>query len=275
MKILACQINIPGLTGPAERDQHVRRIADLISEQNDAGGGADLVLLPELATIDYSKAAFDNLKELAEGLDGQSVSVFGAVAKTTGAFICFGMPRQGDNGCLHISQVVMDPNGQIVGYYDKMHVAQFGASIEKPYFKPGRHLLIFDVAGVRVAPIICYDHRFPELTSTLCRDHGVDLILHPVAFYRDASFHSWHQFSITRAVENQIHLMSLNRAGDMYGGSLFSPPWLEGDHQPVIFGTEESCRILEVDMAYTRDIRAQYPIRADRIDNYATLPVRP
>ena len=274
MKVLACQINVPDITVSVERDNHVQRVADLAVAQFENSGGADLILLPELATIDYSKAAFENLDALGEDLDGRSVSVFGNVAKTTGAFVCFGMPRRGEDGSFHISQVVIDPKGLVIGYYDKMHVAQFGASIEKPYFKPGRHLLAFDVAGVRVAPIICYDHRFPELTTTLCRDHGVDLILHPVAFYRDASFQGWHHFSITRAIENQVHLLSLNRAGEMYGASLFAPPWLEDGHQPVKFGNEEICRLLDVDMAYSREIRRQYPFRTDRIDDYTTLPLQ-
>ena len=275
MRVLACQINIPEMTTANERDSHVRRIADLISAEVNSCGGADLILLPELATIDYSQAAFEKLDDLAEGMDGPSVAAFASVAKHTGAFICFGMPRRDDEGFFHISQVVIDPTGRVVGHYDKMHMAQFGASMEKPYFKPGRHLLTFEVGGIRVAPIICYDHRFPQLTTTLCQDHGVDLILHPVAFYRDSTFESWHQFSITRAIENQIHLLSLNRAGDMYGSSLFAPPWLDDQHQTEDFGTEETCRLLDVDMAYTNEIRRRYSYRSDQIENYSGLPLLP
>ena len=275
MKLLACQIDIPETVSATDRDNHVQRIADLVSAQLNDCGGADLVLLPELATIDYSQAAFENLDDLAEGMDGPSVSAFATVAKNTGAFICFGMPRRDDAGSYHISQVVIDPDGRVVGHYDKMHMAQFGASIEKPYFKPGRHLLAFEVAGIRAAPIICYDHRFPELTTTLCQKHGVDLILHPVAFARDSTFQSWHHFSITRAIENQVHLLTLNRAGEMYGSSLFVPPWLDDDHQATPFGTEETCRLLELDMAYTEEIRRRYSYRSDQVENYDGLPLLP
>ena len=275
MKILACQIDVPKTATTADRDAHVKRLTTLVSSQVAECGGVDLILLPELSTIEYSKTAFENLNALRENLDGYSVTAFSEVARNCGAFICFGMPRRDDDGSTYISQIVINPQGNLVGHYDKMHTAQFGASMEKPYFRPGRHLLTFEIAGIRAAPIICYDHRFPELTTTLCQNHGVDLILHPVAFYRDSTFQSWHHFSITRAIENQVHLLSLNRAGEMYGDSLFSPPWIEESHQPVKFGRGETCRLLEVDMAYTKEVRQRYSYRQDRVGDYANLPVLP
>lgn len=272
MKILACQIDVPTVLTAGERDAHVRRIAGLVERKAE---GADLVVLPELSTITYSKQAFENLDQLAENMEGPSVATFAKIARKTGAFICFGMPRRHEDASHTISQVVIDNRGNVVGFYDKMHTAQFGESVEKPYFKPGRHLLVFEVAGVRTAPIICYDHRFPELTRTLALKHGVDLLLHPVAFYRDSTFASWHQCSITRAIENQFHLLSLNRAGENYGASCFVPPWIDGPKQPVIFDNDETFRLLEVDSTFTAEVRDRYPYRKDRLDDYDTLPLFP
>jgi predicted amidohydrolase len=273
MKILACQIEVPNVVTARQRDEHVGLIAAQIKSHIEEAGGVDLAVLPELSTITYSKDAFENLGELAEDLNGPSFTTFSEVARKTGAYICFGMPRRDEDGTFRISQVVIDNKGQLVGHYDKMHIAQFGESIEKPYFKPGSHLLVFEVAGIRTAPIICYDHRFPELTRTLAIRHGVDLILHPVAFFRDSTFASWHQTAITRAIENQVHLLSLNRAGADYGDSIFAPPWIDGWKQPLEFGDKESFRVIEVDNLYTQEIRQQYPYRQDRIDNYDDLPV--
>jgi len=47
--------------------------------------------------------------------------------------------------------------------------------------------------------------------------HDVDLILHVGAYARDESFYSWHAFAVTRAVENQFFVLSLNRAGTHFG----------------------------------------------------------
>ena len=208
-------------------------------------------------------------------MNGPSFETFAEIARSTGTYTFFGMPRRDDDGTFRISQVVIDANGKLVGHYDKMHIAQFGESLEKPYFKPGRHLFVFDVAGVRTAPIICYDHRFPELTRTLALKHGVDLLLHPVAYYRDSTFASWHQFAVTRAIENQVHLLSLNQAGGNYGASIFVPPWIEDWKQPLVFGDEESYRLLEVDSTYTAKVRETYPYRKDQVDDYANLPLLP
>jgi predicted amidohydrolase len=275
MKILACQIDVPLVLTAEQRDAHVHSVAAKVALHIEEAGGVDLAVLPELSTITYSKNAFDNISDLAEGLNGPSFAAFSQVAKNTGTHICFGMPRREDDDTFRISQIVINDQGELVGHYDKMHIAQFGESMEKPYFKPGRHLLVFDVAGVRVAPIICYDHRFPELTRTLALKHGVDVLLHPVAFYRDSTFASWHQCTITRAIENQFHLLSLNRAGEHYGASLFATPWIEGWKQPLVFGDSESFRVLDVDSDYTAEIREQYPYRKDRLDNYDGLPLLP
>ncbi len=273
MKILACQIDIPSVVTAEQRDAHVRRIATRIGEHIELAGGVDLVLLPELSTISYSKEAFENLDELAEDLHGPSTAVFSKTAQEIGAYVCFGLPRQADDNTYRISQIVIDGKGQLVGHYDKIHLAGSGEAAESSHFSPGHHLLVFDVAGVRTAPIICYDQRFPELARTLVVEHGVDLLLHPVAFHKDSTFPSWHPFVITRALENQVHLLSLNQAGDDCGASIFSPPGFDDARQPLVFPDEEIFRILEVDCAYTAQTRRNNSYREDRINNYADLPL--
>ena len=68
---------------------------------------------------------------------------------------------------------VVGPDGEsCAGHYDKLHLAQYGASMEKEYFNRGNHLFhLFEVNGFRLSPIICYDIRIPELSRTLVVDH--------------------------------------------------------------------------------------------------------
>jgi len=66
-------------------------------------------------------------------------------------------------------------------------------------------------------------------------NQGVDFILHCGAYFRDDSFYSWHSFVMTRAIENQIFFLSLNRAGVDYGDSVMSYPWSDANRQPVQF----------------------------------------
>ena len=159
MRLLACQIEVPEVTTKAARTAHVAGLAVRVS-RHLVRAPADLVVLPELATISYSRESFGRLDELAEPLNGESFQAFSALAKAHGTTVCFGMPRV-EAGRYFISQVVAGPDGAYAGHYDKLHLAQYGASMEKEYFSRGDRLLVFEVAGLKAAPIICYDHRFP------------------------------------------------------------------------------------------------------------------
>lgn len=54
--------------------------------------------------------------------------------------------------------LVAFPDGKIL-HYDKKHLFTMGE--EKEHFTAGNELLVFDYQGVRIAPFICYDLRFP------------------------------------------------------------------------------------------------------------------
>lgn len=274
MKILAAQIHVPAIQTTAARDAHLDRIAQLLGDALDRDR-VDLVLLPELSTLDYSRASFDHLDRLAEPLDGPSFDVFSALARHHKTFIAYGFARQSDKPAAPplITHAVVGPDGALVGHYDKLHTAQFGASMENDYFGRGGHLFTFDVAGFRIAPVICYDFRFPELIGRLTVDLGADLILHPVAFARDGAFESWHRFARVRAMENQVYVLSLNRAGQDFGHSIFCPPWVGKETPDVGFGDGEELKTFTLDAEAIKQARAAYPYRRDRLDDYAALPV--
>ena len=132
---------------------------------------------------------------------------------------------------------------------------------------------MFGVNAIRVAPVICYDFRFPDLISTLCRKYDVDLVIHPVAFYRDRSFPSWHHIATARAVENQIYYLSLNRAGEAFGESIWCPPWIDDELAPDRFGTKQAFRYFTVDSKIIDRVRDEYPFADDRLPEYGKLNV--
>lgn len=270
LKVLACQIDVSASNTASDRDRHLDRVAAKIRKrlQNQRH---DLVVLPELSSIDYSRASFDRLDLLAEPLEGPSFERFGALAREFGVTIVYGIPRRGADA-YHISQVAVDGSGHPIGYFDKLHLAQYGASMEKDYFSRGDHLFVFRHRGITIAPIICYDIRIPELTRTLAIDHGVQLVLHCSAHFRDESFHSWHHFSVCRAVENQIYLLSLNRAGENYGNSIFCTPWIDENNPGLRFPqTAEKFETIEVDAEVIERVRKTYSLLDDRVDDYSAF----
>ncbi len=270
LNLLAGQIHIPAMTTTAQRDAHVRSVCAKLHEQLSARP-YDLVVLPELSTVDYSRTSFDQLATLAEDLSGPSVQAFAALAQQHDTTIVFGLPRITEDH-YKISQVAVGPDGNVIGHYDKLHICQYGASMEKDYFQRGNHLFSFSVKGIKVAPIICYDIRIPDLSSTLALKHDVDLILHCGAYARDESFPTWHPFAITRALENQIFLLSLNRAGKNFGNSLFCPPWTDEATPCTTFPQEdEHFASITLDTSTLKQVREDYTFRKDRLESYEQL----
>ncbi len=265
--ILACQVVVPRMRTIEDRERHVSDLAEKVSQQL-LQRHADLVVLPELCSVEYSREAFERLDMLAENLDGQSINVMLELARKHQTAVLFGMPRkQGDSYV--ISQIALDQHGQILCCYDKLHICQYGASMEKEFFQRGSGVKVFQLAGFRFAPIICYDIRIPELARSLTVTHNADCILHCGAYFRDESFASWHAFATTRAIENQIYLVSLNRAGADYGESVFCPPWMDEDHPAECFSKhEEDFRYLKLEKAVIKQVREDYTFLKDRLNDY-------
>ena len=273
LRILACQIDIPETVTADERDDHLRKSARKVTDKLE-NSPTDLVVLPELSSISYSRAAFEALNELAEPLEGPSFRIWREVAHKYNVYVAFGFARHED-GNYFISTAVINPEGEMVGFYDKIHLAQYGASMEKEFFTRGNHLFIFNIGQFKLASIICYDIRIPELPRTLATDHQVDVILHCGAYYRDESFPTWHNFVKTRSIENQLYCLSLNRAGDNFGDSIFCLPWMDETKTPISFSTnEEQFLYVEVDPDVITRERENYSFLADRLPSYS-LPIMP
>ncbi|MDN3557802.1 carbon-nitrogen hydrolase family protein [Halomonas maura] len=268
MNLLACQIAIPRTRCRDDQLTHLRalcrRLRAACRERVP-----DLIVLPELSAQEYGNGAFACLHDLDDDGRGPVTGTFAELARELGCHIAVGVARR-DGDRRHISQLLLGPDGDLAGVYDKLHCAQFGASAEAAHFTPGQHLLVTEIAGWRLGVMICYDLRFPELARRMA-ELGVELMLHPVAFTRDFSFASWHAFVIARAMENQCYWLSLNRAGEAWGHSLLCPPLVDEQHPVTAFGAEQTLRWLHLDRTALDDARRRLPLAQDRRDDLASL----
>ncbi|WP_432472439.1 carbon-nitrogen hydrolase family protein [Amphritea sp. HPY] len=272
MRILACQIQIPAIDNRGKQLAHIDALINKL-EQQVQDTQVDLVVLPELSTMEYSAENFQNIHEFSEELYGETYERFAAFCRQHNVAVCYGMPRrEGDDA--YISQVALGRDGKYLTHYDKIHTAEYGDAAELKYFKRGNHLSVFEVDGIKAGIIICYDMRFPELIRRLCGEFSADLILHPVAFARDLSFHTWKQFVVSRALENQVYFMSVNQSGEHFGQSIICPPWVDNTVQPHIFGQDEEFRVVDIDREVLDRVRQEIPYRRDTLDDYDVLPVR-
>ena len=249
-----------------------RRAENLIK----ANPGYDLYVLPELSCNGYNNAVLSALSEHAEDIHGGGIVRFwDRVARECDAYICYGFVRRSSSDSprtkYHICQAVASPDsdsGEPVLVYDKMHVCDMGDCSEAAFgLEPGDKAGVFDCRGTRVGVTICYDLRFPELFRRLAWDLECDLILHPSAFVRDATFHAYHHFVATRAIENGVYVLSVNYASESFGESIAAPPWLgpvpelEDPLAPSSLGIQEGVLPLTVDHSVLSSVREAYPYR--------------
>ena len=99
--------------------------------------------------------------------------------------------------------------GPEVEYYDKVHL--FGLAGESEYYKSGKERKIITLKnGIRILPLVCYDLRFPEIARNTS---DIDLLIY-VASWPEARITQWDILLRARAVENQCHVLGVNRLGE-------------------------------------------------------------
>jgi predicted amidohydrolase len=225
-----------------------------------------MYVLPECSSVGYDDATFERANIVAERLEpgGLSYDAYSTLAVSLRVFICFGFIRKNENNNLHVCQAVFNNEGKLVASYDKIHLCQFGACREKDFFTAGsieQKFHVFDCYDFRCGLAICFDLRFPELFRKLALDHNVDLVIHSSAFPKDGKSADWHSFVITRAIENQIYVLTTNRAGKGFGQSIFCPPWMNDELKYKSLGDDEDLLDCIIEKKVINDIRNSIPYR--------------
>ncbi len=123
-----------------------------------AGQGAELVVLPELATTGYVFTGPDEAAALAEPADGPSVRGWVALAGRLGVTIVGGWCERGSSGHLYNSAAVVTGDG-VAAVYRKAHLWDG----EKLIFSQGSaRPPVLSIGDARISVMICYDLEFPE-----------------------------------------------------------------------------------------------------------------
>ena len=129
----------------------------------------------------------------------------------------------------------MDPTGDKIASYDKIHLCDYGDCAETRLFTTGGTIVSFQIDGWKFGILICADMRYPNLCQKLkrLRDHQVDVSLHSACFARDMSLATWRAFGTTRVVENGVYFVACNYTGDGFGASSITPPWVDDTTMPL------------------------------------------
>ena len=241
-----------GWHDPAASLARVSRLANTAARD-----GAHLVVLPEMCTTGFTMDAAGQ----AEPLDGESVPALGHIAAEAGVYLLAGVAlrerdSQGDRAVN--AAILFADDGAVRTVYRKQRV--FGYAGEDAVYAAGEEAVITSVRGVRIAPFVCYDLRFPELFRRVSRDVDVMAILANWPASRRAH---WDALIRARAIENQCYVVAVNRVGAgggiaYDGGSAAFDPW--GDQ---LAPAGDVVPIVEVDPDRVRAVREEYPFLRD------------
>jgi 5-aminopentanamidase len=167
-RVTCCQI--PLTVGDTTGNRTTARTAI----EDAARDGAQIVVLPELASSGYLFADRAELVSLAETRDGPAITEWANLAASFDLTIVAGFPEAaGDK--VYNSAVVVDPSG-VRGVYRKAHLWDS----ENAVFDRAEDLpLVVDTAHGRIGVMICYDVEFPEWVRAVALA-GADLLCAPV-----------------------------------------------------------------------------------------------
>ena len=226
------------------------RISAAISDAVSAG--ADVVVLPELATSGYMFADAAEARVAALAEDSPQFARWCALLGDSIAVL--GFCELGTDGGLYNSAAVLQAGG-VTSVYRKTHLWDR----EKLIFTPGEQLPpVLETRHGVLAVMVCYDLEFAELTR-LVAVAGAEMIVAPVnwpQFPRPAGEHPGEVITaMSTARLNRVAVAVCDRAGvergqSWTGGTVIVDPdgWIAADAGPGV-GTA----VADIDLARTQD----------------------
>lgn len=194
-----------------------------------AADGAQLIALPELATVPYfAGAPGGRYRAWAQPARGVFADRWAALARECAAalFVPFYEfdPRSGSH---HNAVLGFDASGAPLraagdAVARKLHLPRGDdppPGFDEPaHFTPGEALHVVRIGAWRVGVLVCYDRRFPECWRAL-RAAGADLVIVPVAGSGGDDMDFFIGELRTHARENGLAVLCANKCGD---------EWLDG-----------------------------------------------
>lgn len=165
----------------------------------------DVAVFPELFITGYNLG--DRVHQLAETIDGESISQLKEIASKLGIVIICGFVERMNNS-LYNSAVAISANGELLSHHRKVFL--FGEQ-EKSVFTAGEGFRTFTLAGYQCALSICYDVEFPEAVRDMAQ-RGAQILFNPTA-NMTPYFDVPTTLVRARALENGVAIVYANLCG--------------------------------------------------------------
>src|SRR5215813_4964982 len=138
-------------------------ISTIVSQQK-----VDLIIFPELVTSGYELGV--KFTELAQRVPGPAINLMAQRAADAGVYIAFGLvTKEKVESILCNSAVMVGPEGELLGQYNKVHLR----GEERMAFREGFKLPVVDTG--KIGLMIGWDLAFPEVARSMTLD-GAELL---------------------------------------------------------------------------------------------------
>lgn len=264
MKVAALQL--------CASDDPVANLALTLSMvQRAAEAGAQFIATPEVTNCVSSSRRRQN-EVLALQENDQTLAAMCAAAARFGVWISVGSLalKLPDDDRFTNRSFMIDPSGQIIAQYDKIHMFDVTLSETEQYresdgYRAGGNAVIADTAFGKIGMTICYDIRFPHLYRGLAKS-GASILLIPAAFAQPTGRAHWEVLLRARAIETGCFVIAAAQTGEhqtsqgrprkTYGHSMIVSPWGEimadaGEDYGIIYA--------DLDLSLVESTRARVP----------------
>jgi deaminated glutathione amidase len=185
-----------------------------------------------------------------------------------------GFPVPETSGKVYNTALIIDPNGQEVLRYHKVHLFDVNVPDGNTYQESSTVMAGKELPGIYFSPdlgnigvSVCYDVRFPELYRHLSQK-GADILVVPAAFTAYTGKDHWQVLLQARAIENTCYVIAPAQTGIHYarrqthGHAMIIDPW------GVILadaGEQPGVAIAEINPSRLEQVRRQMPSLQHRV----------
>ncbi len=216
-----------------------------------------LIVLAEMFATGFSK----DLSKTRESESRETEAFLKQLALKYQCCVIGGLVGRGSQGLGRNESLAIGPDGHELARYIK--IQPFSGGDEHLVHEAGRQVTAFAFGGFNIAPLICYDLRFPELAREAVKQ-GADLLVYIASWPIKRAQH-WVTLLQARAIENLAWVIGVNRCGTdpsftYPGRSLVVDP-----HGNIIADAADREAVLEVtlDPAIAAKWRAEFPALRD------------
>ncbi|WP_170552358.1 carbon-nitrogen hydrolase family protein [Ruegeria atlantica] len=260
-------LQITSSDNPAENLEMVRAMVAEAADQ-----GARFILTPEVTNC-VSTSTTRQRDVLQHEEDDQTLAGLRDQAAALGVWLLIGslaIKTHDADGRFANRSFLIDPQGQIVARYDKIHMFDVQVSESETFresknYRPGDKAVLAKTDFCTVGLSICYDIRFPHLYAALA-EAGAQILTIPAAFSPVTGAAHWESLLRARAIETGCWVLAPAQTGEhpktrgrtrqTYGHSMVVAPWGE---VVVDAGGDPGIHFFDLDDSSVSEARRRVP----------------